>query len=112
MGQGVGESVYRHSKGAARGMKMSAVRKERRQFINLRRLIMIVSALALLGCCAIAWHFANAPRPVENSHHRLDTPVYRCLGCHYFGNTSRKMTHRVVSFCFPCHRPRKPEQQK
>ncbi|MCS7185916.1 MAG: hypothetical protein RMK89_03065 [Armatimonadota bacterium] len=91
---------------------MNAVPKERRRFINSRRFIAVISATVLLSCCVAAWHFASAPRPIETSYHRPDTPAYRCLGCHYYGKSGPKMTHRLVNFCYPCHRPRKAEQKK
>lgn len=92
---------------------MDFVRKGRLQPAKSRRLIVLMSVSVLLIVCLIAvLHFATAPSLVESDYHRIDTPVYRCLACHYFGNTGRKMKHRKINFCFPCHRLRKSEPQK
>ncbi len=83
------------------------VRKRRWQ-----RLFLVTGIALLLGFGFAVWHFASAPRPFENDHHNLSVSPQRCLLCHQFGGAAPQMPHRTLSFCFPCHLPRKLERQK
>jgi hypothetical protein len=77
-----------------------------------RRLFLVTGIALLLGFGFAVWHFASAPRPLESDHHNLSIPPQRCLLCHQFGGAAPRMPHRTLSFCFPCHLPRKLERQK
>jgi len=75
-----------------------------------QRLFLMTGMVLLLGFGFAIWHFASAPRPLENDYHNLSVPPQRCLLCHQSGGTAPPMNHRALSFCFPCHLPRKSGQ--
>jgi len=77
-----------------------------------QRLFLVTGIGLLLGFGFAVWHFASAPRPFENDHHNLSVSPQRCLLCHQFGGAAPQMPHRALSFCFPCHLPRKLERRK
>lgn len=75
---------------------------------RLRKVWLLAGVLFLLCFCFAIWHFASAPRPEVSRYHDTDISPQKCLSCHQRGNDlCPQLPHRALSFCFPCHLPRK-----
>lgn len=87
---------------------MEAKDERKKRLSKWRQTSLVLWGLLLILCCFGVWHFASAPKPKESSYHKLDIKPKKCLSCHQKGNLScPKLSHRSLSFCFPCHLPRK-----